>query len=97
MIGKLSRRDAQHMNSLCGAEDARVFAFVRIRCTASITSLCWARKALPKSVVHWMSSASRLTTSGNAAMAWMLGSQFCFCTASARAVPFKLLFFSNHC
>ena len=39
-------------------------AFLRIRCTASITSLCCARKALPRSVVHWMSSASRLTTSG---------------------------------
>ena len=27
-------------------------AFLRMRCTASITSLCWARKALPRSVVH---------------------------------------------
>ena len=41
-------------------------AFFRMRCTASITSLCCARKALPRSVVHLMSSPRRLTTSGSA-------------------------------
>ena len=43
-------------------------AFIRMRCTASITSACWARKALPRSVVHLMLSAICLTTSGSAAI-----------------------------
>src|SRR5215471_17479227 len=46
-------------------------AFFRIRCTASITSPCCARNALPRSVVHWISSARRFTTSGKAANAWI--------------------------
>ena len=42
------------------------WAFLRIRWTASMTSLCCARNALPSSVVHWMSSARRFTASGSA-------------------------------
>src|SRR5215472_5434805 len=61
-----------------------------------MTSLSCARKALPKSVVHWISPASLLTTSGRPAKAWTLGSQGCFCTASARALSLRLLFFSSH-
>src|SRR5215471_5811887 len=68
-----------------------------MRWTASITSLCCVRNALPKSVVHWMSSASRLTTSGSPASAWTLGSHDCFATASASALSFKSLFFVSHC
>ena len=40
------------------------FAFLRIRWTAAITSLCCARKALPRSVVHWMSSREPLDELG---------------------------------
>ena len=42
------------------------WAFLRMRCTASITSLCCARKALPRSVVHWMSSRESLDHVGQA-------------------------------
>ncbi len=69
------------------------WAFLRIRWTASMTSSCWARKALPRSVVHWMSSTSRFTTSGTAAIDWMLGSQGCLATASASALSFESGFF----
>ncbi len=72
-------------------------AFTRMRCTAPMTSSCCARNALPSSAAHWMSSTKRLTTSGSAAMDWTLGSQGCFCTASASALSFKVLFFSSHC
>ncbi len=72
-------------------------AFLRITCTASITSFCCARKALPSSVVHWMSSASRLTTSGTTAIDWMLGSQGCFATESASALSLRSGCFAIHC
>jgi hypothetical protein len=49
-----------------------LFAFMR--CTAPITSFCCARKALPRSVVHLMFSASCVTASGRGAMAWTLAS-----------------------
>src|ERR1044072_3951203 len=74
-----------------------VWAFARIRCTASNTSCCWERKAFPMSVVHWIFDANRSTASGTAAMDWMLGSHGCFATASVSALPFKLLFLSIHC
>ena len=72
-------------------------AFTLIRWTASMTSDCWSRKALPSDVVHWMSSPSSFTTSGNATIDWMLGSQGCFPTASSRALSFRSLFFASHC
>src|SRR4029077_8811840 len=72
-------------------------AFRRMRCTALITPACWARKALPRSVVHWMSLVSHLTTSGSPAIAWTLGSHGCFSTASASALPWRPEFFVSHC
>ncbi len=72
-------------------------AFLRIRWTASMTSACCARKAFPRSVVHWMSSESRFTTSGTAAIDWMLGSQGCFATASSSALSFRPGFLASHC
>ena len=69
------------VSTFCCSVEARAllsFAFLRIRWTASMTSLCCARKALPRSAVHWMSSASRLTASGKAAIDWTAGSQGCF-------------------
>ena len=76
------------------SSDPFSFAFFRITWTASITSFCWARNALPISVVHWMSSARRLTTSGTAAIDWMLGSQGCLATESASALSFRSGYFA---
>ena len=72
-------------------------AFSRIRCTASMTSPCWARKAFPSCVVHWMSSARRFTTSGTAAIDWIAGSHGCLATASASALSLRSGFFASHC
>ena len=88
------------VSTFCCSLEARAllsFAFLRIRWTASMTSLCCARKALPRSAVHWMSSASRLTASGKAAIDWTAGSQGCLATASARALSLRLVFFASHC
>jgi hypothetical protein len=88
------------VSTFCCSEDASApvpCAFLRMRWTASITSACWSRKAFPRSVVHWMSSESRFTTSGNAAIDWMLGSQGCFATASASALSFRSVCFDIHC
>ena len=73
------------------------FAFRRSRWTASITSACWARKALPRLVVQVMSSPSRLRRSGIVAVAWTLGSQGCACTAFSSSSPFSLAFLASHC
>ena len=72
-------------------------AFFLIRWTASMTSPCWSRNASPSCVVHWMSSASRFTTSGTAAIDWIAGSHGSLATASAKALSLRVGFFASHC
>jgi hypothetical protein len=59
-----------------GLQFAVGLARARMRCTAAITSAGCARKALPRSVVQWMSWLSFASTSGMATRAWTLASQF---------------------
>src|SRR5271167_1588772 len=67
-------------------------ALARIVCTAAITSACWLADACPRLDVHERLCARLSKTEGNCVSALTLGSQDCWSTACASAVPVRLLF-----
>jgi hypothetical protein len=52
-----------------------------------MTSACWARNALPRSVVQSSFSSIIARTCGNAVSDLTLASHDCFCIASSSALP----------
>ena len=86
------------VSTFCCSVDSSLplsLAFARSRWTASMTSLCCARNASPRSAVHWMFSDSIFSASGIETRAWTLGSQYCCSAALVSSSPLRFVFFAE--